>query len=649
MLVDLQARLKAFSKLVSEQQLLDTCRLVWEHDRQFTSPAFHKTARRVTARMKQWKIAPEICHVPADGKTRFGDWTMPQGWDCTAARLSIVKPASAKGRVLADRANCPAHTVMWCGPTPPGGVVAPVVEIKDRRDFKKHARQLAGKIVFSSSDVREFKRELAEAGAAGVVTSFCRNAALIPDAVCWVNSWSDEPGDWAFKRGHAPLPGIVISPRQGQELSALLSRAPVTLKMAVDAKYIDTTLPVVSGFVPGKRSEEVLAIGHAMEQGVNDNASGCAIILESLRAIRKGAKIGAVAPLRRGVRGVLTNECYGTIGYAALNPAIMHRTLAAINWDSLARYAESTDAVYRHHRCADASASIADTLMVLLLETWLRQALPYARLRTHLPFALTDNAYNDPDIGVPCVYVDSQDRFWHTSADTFDQISGRALHAFTTISATWLHFLATAGTAEAVWLAQKTSDDYATRLVAAAGKYAGQLLEPRAAKSEILARGLDHLDYIGEIWQAALASAQPFMTNDSGGAGKRMLLRLSKCATASVGSQKRQLSFVAATRPAQRLQLKDVSDIAHLRPRKTFIGTPTYDNIPLKQRSKIGSPMWDARVTCALFWARGELSFAEIARRVGFEFDRDCILLLAKHFRFMARHGLIEWNAAKGK
>jgi len=37
-----------------------------------------------------------------------------------------------------------------------------------------------------------------------------------------------------------------------------------------------------------------------------------------------------------------------------------------------------------------------------------------------LPFALTDNAYNDPQLGVFCTYVDSQDRFWHTSADTMN-------------------------------------------------------------------------------------------------------------------------------------------------------------------------------------------------------------------------------------
>ncbi len=640
--MNLAARLQTFAKLVSEQNLLDTCGLIWKHDQQFTTPAFHKTAECVTEKMDEWKLSPDICYVPADGKTRFGDWTMPKGWDCKAARLTIVEPASAKGRVLADRAKHPQHTVMWCGPTPKEGIVAEVIEVENARAFKALKKQAAGKIVFSQADVRHFKREMAEAGVAGAVTSYCRNARLIPDAICWFNSWSDA-GDWALLDSDSKLPGIVISPRQGQELSALIARGRVKLKLVVDSQYIDSTLPVVSGFVPGKRDEEVMTIGHAMEQGVNDNASGCAIIIESLRAIRASGKLKSLPALERGVRGVLTNECYGTMGYAALNPAIMRRTLAAINWDSLGRYAESTDTVYRHHHCADASASIADTLMVLLLESHLARALPYAKVRYNLPFSLTDNHYNDPDIGIPCVYVDSQDRFWHTSVDTFDQISGKALHAFTTISATWLHFLASAGPEEALWLAQKTSEDYARRLISTAGQYLDRLISS-GSKEERLARGLDHLDYLCEVWQTALASAEPFLRPDTKGSGKKALQKLSKAATATVEFHKKQLRNAMGVQPARPNNNKNIADIAGLRPRKTFIGTPTYDNIPRQQRKQVGSPMWDSRVICALFWSRGELTFADIARRVGFEFGRDCTDYLALHFRFMARHGLIRWS-----
>ena len=90
-------------------------------------------------------------------------------------------------------------------------------------------------------------------------------------------------------------------------------------------------------------------------------------------------KAKSLLPLRRGVRGVLTNECYGTIGYAAKNPEIMKRLVAALNWDTVGRYQESATAVFRQHRCADASASVIDTLIGMLLDQWLAKALPFSK------------------------------------------------------------------------------------------------------------------------------------------------------------------------------------------------------------------------------------------------------------------------------
>ena len=69
---------------------------------------------------------------------------------------------------------------------------------------------------------------------------------------------------------------MAVSGTTGAELDRLLKRGRVTLKMSVNARYFEGTLPVVSAVVPGSNGEEILAIGHAMEQGANDNASGCA-------------------------------------------------------------------------------------------------------------------------------------------------------------------------------------------------------------------------------------------------------------------------------------------------------------------------------------------------------------------------------------
>jgi hypothetical protein len=641
--LDLLARLTTFARLVSEKNLLDRVNTIWKSDRQFTYPAFEKTAKTTVQSLRRGGIEAEICPIAADGKTKYGDFVMPLAWDCTAATLEIVSAHGSKRRVIADRKDRPTHTVMWCGPTPREGITAHVVKILSVSDLKRKRREVRGKIVYTPHHPLQLKKALVDAGALAVVTSFCRNGQIIPDATFWFNAWSDNPEGWAFHAGDTPLPGMAISTNAGVELDSLLKRGPVTLKMVVRSRYFEGTLPVASGFLPGKSSEEILVIGHAMEQGANDNATGCAVILESLRAIRGGTRSGKLAPLRRGVRGVLTNECYGTMGYAAKNMESLRRTLAAVNWDTMGRHQESADAIFRYHRCADASASIADTLMRLLLDTWLPRAVPFSKVRMDLPFALTDNAYNDPDIGVPCVYVDSQDRFWHTSADTADTIHGPTLHAFAVISATYLHFLATATAPEMLWLADHTVRDYGKRLDDTSQFYAILLKDTRRKKPVTLARAFDHLDYVGEICAKSILSARAFMPREQRASAKAQLERLIAHIRRRVTLEKRRLGELAGCRPGKVPIPAAIKDIAHLRPRKKFIGTPAYEGLPDALVKKVGAPTWNSYVQCAGFWARGELTVAEIVRRVSFEFNRDTSLTIGRHFKFMAKQKLLEW------
>ena len=643
MSVDLPSRLNAFAQLVSEKNLTELVGAIWKNDRQFTFPAYRKTAEMLRAKILTWGIDSDICHIPADGKTMYGDWKMPLAWDCTAATLEIVSPREKK-RLIADRKIRPTHTVMWCGPTPPGGITADVVKIVDAKDLKRKIKRVKNKIVYTPAHPQEFKADLAKAGALAVVTSFCRNRKLLPEATFWFNAWSDEPSGWAFHAGDTPFPAMAVSGTTGDELDALLKRGTVKLKMVVNARYFEGTLPVVSGFVSGSGSEEVLAIGHAMEQGANDNASGCAVILESLRAIKASAKTRALPRIHRGVRGVLTNECYGTIGYAAKNPEIMKRLVAALNWDTVGRYQESATAIFRQHRCADASASIIDTLIGLLLDMWLARMLPFSKTRRDLPFALTDNAYNDPAIGVPCAYVDSQDRFWHTSADVPETIHGPTLHAFAVISATFLHFLASAGAAEIVWLAEHTLRDYGKRFDATSNQYAVLLRDKKSAKAATLAKAIDHLDYDLLICTQTL-TAQKLAPKTERAAAAAQLKRLIAHARSRVKLEQQRLRALAGCAPATLKPPAHLNDIAQLRPRKKFIGTPAYEGLKKRTAPRAGSPTWLGTLQCALFWAQGKLTCAEIVRRVGYEYQRDASEEIAAHFRHMAKHGLLEWHS----
>ncbi|MFH0938438.1 MAG: DUF4910 domain-containing protein [Planctomycetota bacterium] len=648
MSVNLQERLKTAAGLISEKSILELLQMVWKNDRLFTFPAFQTTARIVSAKLAEWDVKTEITDLPADGKTIFGDWKMPLGWDCSGATLEIIEPSDQHGRIFADRQNCPAHVVMWSGPTPPEGLTAEVVKIMDAADLRNKCEQVVGKIVYTPEDALSIKKAVADAGAIALVSSHSPCAEQFPDACAWVNGWSDDSGGWAFHVGDTPLPGMSISPRMGRELDALLTQGSVKLNIKVASEYMETTMPILSGFIAGVEPSEILTIGHAMEQGANDNASGVAVILESLRVLREATRSGALPPLRRGVRGLLVNECYGTIGYAARNPKILKRMVAGINWDSLARHQESVGAKFKHIRCPDALASVADTLMLLLLDAWLPHAVPHINLKKDRPFSLTDNAYCDPALGVECVYVESQDSYWHTSADTPDQISGATLRAFTTISVTYLHFLATATAREAMWLAHQTAGRYGKQLEEMATKYALKLEENKTDRPIMLAQALDHLAYICEIGEKAVMSARRLMSREEKIQNKALLAEIRRHLRKLTALEGRRLKSLADCEAAT-LPVSDViADIAELRPLKKFIGTPTYDSIPLEKRSKTDSPMWRSSLHCALFWSQGKLPFREIARRVSYEFSLPtrAVARLAEDFRFMAENNLIEWQAA---
>lgn len=644
---DLRRLLATISELVSESCLMDAVREIWSSDRFFTYSAFKQTAKKVVSRLRSWDVKARTFEVPADGRTVFGDWKMPLGWDCRGARLEIYDPFEERGTVLADAAKQPTGVVMWSGPTPPEGITAEIVRVENAAELTEKRKKVIGKIVYTSADPRGFKRALAEFGALAVVTSFSPVAARRPKAQAWLNGWSDNPGGWAFHAEDTPFPGMVISPEDGVKLEVLLERGPVKLKMKIDTEYREDILPLPCGYLDGSLQEEVLALGHVMEQGANDNASGAAVIMESLRVLRRSTADGKLPPLRRGVRGLLVSECYGTIGFAVLNSGIMRRITAAVNWDTVGRHRESDGAMFRRYHCPDASASVADTLLDLLLDTWLPEAAPYVVMQQPKPFSLTDNVFCDPAFGIPCPYVDSQDDVWHTSADDLSGISPRTLRAFAAVSAAYLYFLSTAGLKEAVWLARQTVRRYGRRMEDAACEYELKLdaAADEKVRAAILARAHDHLDYLRLVGERAVRSAKGLLLRAERAQGHLALLKVQRHLKRLADLEKRRLKDTAGCAPSDLPKRNNLDEWAELRPLRKFVGTPTYANISPAEREEAGvsSPMWISQLHAALFYADGTKTMAEIAKYIEYEYGRARDAELLRHFRFMGEHDMLQW------
>src|SRR5437764_5714090 len=189
---------------VRPEQAMDFMRTVYSTDRWFNYPKFQETAEYLQRTMRDIGLKNvELLGAPADGVSQAGYWTMPLAWDARSARLEIVDPdLPFDSRVLADYQKTPTSLGMWSGATPPEGVTAELVEVKETGAEKIARLPLQGKLALTSRNPADFKWALVKAGALGAVNAFTENPRL-EDGRQWINAWGDN--GWAFTKGSTPL------------------------------------------------------------------------------------------------------------------------------------------------------------------------------------------------------------------------------------------------------------------------------------------------------------------------------------------------------------------------------------------------------------------------------------------------------------
>jgi hypothetical protein len=652
MSINLLEKLEAAAALISETNLLDNIELLHSTSKLGTASAWHTSARHLAAKLRENGVRPRTFEIPADGTSVFGDWRMPRGWECNAGLLEIIDPFELRHKVLAERKKVPACVAVGSASTPDTGVTAAVVKIASLEELKSKATALKGKFAYIGEHPKAYVSGAVAAGAVGIFSSWCPQAHHLPEATAWVDLEETAPEG-------AKLPVMMISPEMGVELDVLLDRGAVKVRMLVQSHMLASTLPVVCGYIDAELQEEVLAVTPFTDPGANSGASGAAVLIEALRALQDAVTNKKLENYRRGIRALFTHRNSGTIGFAAQNPGISRRMMTGISLDSVGRHQEATDAQLDFYLNPDASASVADTLFLKLVEIGLERLLPYASTRTKL-FELSDNVFCDPRINVPTPAARGADRFAGTSADTPENmLSGKALHAWSAITLAYLHILSTATAKEAHWLAHETLDRYAVRMEKTAARYAlkmeswhGHEPPPEEERQKILTRALLHLAYIRETGERAAMSAKSFMLREERASGHLALLKQVRHLRRLADLEKRRLKELAGCEPSTIEALPaELSDIASLRPYRNFLGTPAYDSIPSSEWSELGSPRSNRPLHLACFWADGEHTFEEIVRRVEFELSDNAeatdgiAAILAPHFRLMAKHAMMRMLA----
>lgn len=609
------------AEAVDARQALETVKLVYANDRWFTFPKFQQTVRELKTVLERSGAAQvEVGALRADGVTQAGLWTAPLAWDVGSASLEMLTPERA---TLCDYAETPTCLGMWSGPTPAAGVETELVDL-DATPWSG----VRGKLVLTSQNSANLKEKLAQHGALGAVNGFSENPELGNERQ-WINAWGDY--GWGFLKTSTPLLSYSVTPNQAARLREILAGGKrVVLRARAATRLYEGEYPWVTAVLPGtvRDGEEVLALGHIAEQGAQDNATGVAATVQALRTLERLMATGQLPRPRRSIRVLLMPEVYGSLHYMERHPERMARTVAAITVDTPAASYDLAGTEYTAYKNPHVAKSWTDVLIQRIARATLPRFRPF---HTAEHTTGTDAYLGDPTIGVPNVWLYSGTGTvtHHNSADVPGTVDLRSLGDLTAMVAAYLYVAASAGEAEAPWLASLIVDGAAEDLSAAGAAGMDALLAGDQAGA---AFGLARLQYLAERNIEALGGLRKLGAAETMGASAAHIRAFEKAQSARLTEQGVKAYRRAGEGPDGALVV-----------RRKKIGTIPMDDLAQEKREGFPSGAWDKMVTVALYWCDGKRTIDEVARLTEMEMGRPLSFRFGAYFRFLERKGYVEF------
>lgn len=466
-----------------------------------------------------------------DGKrVYYSNWASVAQWTPRRGLLEIVAP---EHRVLADFTEIPVVLGIHSASTPPGGLTAELVDVGPGY-LPKHyeGKEVRGKIVLCdpNGQLGLTAVDLARLNEArGVVICSVidhppeKTRLDRPDHIghVWTRWWwQGIPHDF-----REDIFSFSISQRQVLYLRGLLSRGPVVVRAIVDVEFGGGTVRQISGLIRGSElpDEEVVYLGHVDHPwpSANDNASGCALMMEQAHTLMRLIRQGVLSRPRRSVRFLWDVHCIGGVMWAEDHPGWGRRVLGGFSPDSIGLGAK--DGTYmRLLRTSDTRPSYLNDLTLFLAER-----MPLQQVRSHQvrlepthPFWVfkedpcTDGVdagpINDRSIGAHAMGIGGYlfDSHYHTDRDTYDRLDVQEFERVGWLLTTAGYAVADADHATARSLAHLVAARTQGRLAKIVGDGIVALDEMDSAQSAApsVQEWLDRIGYLGKRDVAALHS-----------------------------------------------------------------------------------------------------------------------------------------------
>jgi len=233
--------------------------------------------------------------------------------------------------------------------TPPEGLTAEVIVVRDEKELASLGRRVSGKIVLFNNIMPAYDpREGSGYGSAvkyrlaGAAFAARHGAvACLVRSVTATSLRSPHTGAMSYEHAERKVPAAAVATEDAAMIARMIARGQrvvVTLKMEARSEGEASSANVVAELRGRERSDEIVVIsGHLdswdVGQGAHDDGSGCVMAMEALTAIRR---LGLTP--RRTIRVVLwTNEENGVAGarqYVKDHAAELPLHAAAIEADS---------------------------------------------------------------------------------------------------------------------------------------------------------------------------------------------------------------------------------------------------------------------------------------------------------------------------
>jgi aminopeptidase YwaD len=639
------------------------------HHRIQASPGLSDAVAWAVETFKANGLEAEVHSYPADGHGYAWSSLMFKEWSCGDAELEVVEPAE-KACFLARWKESKLSLIQRSPPA--GPVTAEVIHVgkgEEPEDYK--GVDVRGRVVLTDGDVQRVHRlAVEERGALGLIYygTWVREPDTpegeLDDALKYTSFW------WAG--GEKPGFGFVLTPRRGRWLRDLIkdSKRPVRVKARVDSSLYEGVLDNAYAVIRGVTGEQVVVVAHIChpQPSCNDNASGSAAALEAARVLQKLIKSGELPRPRRSIVFTLVPEMSGSYAHLAARESEIPGMVAAVNMDMVGERQCVTSGSFIVERTPEALPSYVNSLMECVFKEVtgdvknLGGSSSYALFRhTTTPFSGGSDhyVYSDPTVGVACpMLIQWPDKFWHTSFDTLDKVDPAMLKRAAVVSATYAYFLASAGPAEAAWIASETFSREKSRLLerfrgyverasadpSEVPRYVRELRDQGAYWAEVAVKAVESVERLA-IGDDGLKAAIEGFTGDLEAEAKAQV----KAATQTL-SRVLELSGVEA-KPYRRPQMRKLEREADaLVPVRLFRGPWSIRGWDVKlslieqdelRRLSREHPEGGSVGTLAMYWTDGVRSLYEVSERVRLERGSTDLEYLVGFYRLLGRMGLV--------